>query len=114
MNWYFGGAVIITVLFVLNALFVRSLRSKGLTPPQPRTPRFRRAMSGGEAALALLPVVGLLLGLVVRTVAPDNWFGQAMARPWAIVCTVPWTMAISSLVSVVALLLRRRRAAAPR
>ncbi len=112
MTWYFGGAAVITVLFVLNAFFVRTLRSKGLAPQPPRTPRFSRVISGGEAALALLPVVGLGLGAVVRTVAPDNWFGQTMAQPWVIVCMFPWTMAIAALIAVVSWLLRRRRAAA--
>ena len=114
MTWYFGGAAVITVFFVLNAFFVRNLPSRGLAPPRPQTPRLKRVMSGGETALALLPVVCLGLGAVFRTVAPENWFGQAMAQPWVIVCLVPWTAAIGGLVVVVAFLLRRRRTAALR
>ena len=110
MTWYFGGAALITVLFLLNAVYVHRLRSRGVLARKPREAQLKRAMSGSDIVVALLPVAAVGVGLAMRTLAPDNVVGQAMASPWVIICLLPWTAAVAAAISIVAWLSRRRRA----
>ena len=113
MTWYFGGAALITVLFLLNAMFVHRLRSRRSTPREPTRESLGRPQSGLQIAAALMVCAVLVTCLGASIVAPGSAFGQMMANPWAVVCTLPYMMAIGAAGAVL-VGLRRRRAAGSR
>ncbi len=111
MTWYFAGAAIIAGLFALNAVFVYWMRSRRAMPHESTLALAKRPQSGVQVAVALLVTAGLMTCFGAPFIAPGSAFGQAMARPWAVVCTVPYMMAIGAAISVVAHLRRGRRTA---
>jgi len=111
VDWYFGGAAVIAVLFVLNAIayVVRRSRRQGATGTAVATPLLKRPQSGPQIAGGLLIAAVLLAGFAARTVAPESDLGKAMTDPWALVSLVLWMMAIGVVVTTVVTVLRQRR-----
>jgi hypothetical protein len=74
MTWFTGGAIVITLLLIANAVLYR-LRFRTLLRPQARSDlRGGRITKAGIAVYAIF-VGALLVGAGVRELAPETDFG---------------------------------------
>ena len=111
-SWLSIGAVVIVVLFCINAVIYRLRFGTFLRRTNASDPSLKRSLTKSEVASAIFICVALLLAVGAPVVAPASALATWLREPYALLVFAVWCWLIAMLIGIgprVVELLRGRR-----